>query len=65
MAGSADLSPVGNGDGQIDTAEIYVYTSAMVREAARKTFGLLQNPAYSSAGSSVLMSAGAQAREGN
>jgi len=65
MAGSADLSPVGNGDGQIDSAEIYVYTSAMVREAARKTFGLLQNPAYSSAGSSVLMSAGAQAREGN
>jgi hypothetical protein len=65
MAGSADLSPVGNGDGQIDSAEIYVYTSAMVREAARKTFGLLQNPAYSSAGSSVLLSAGAQAREGN
>lgn len=65
MAGSADLSPVGNGDGQIDAAEIYVYTSAMVRLAARKTFGLLQNPAYSSAGSSVLMSAGAQAREGN
>jgi hypothetical protein len=65
MAGSADLSPVGNGDGQIDSAEIYVYTSAMVRLAARKTFGLLQNPSYSSAGSSVLMSAGAQAREGN
>ncbi|MFZ2017666.1 MAG: caspase family protein, partial [Methyloceanibacter sp.] len=65
MAGSADLSPVGNGDGQIDSAEIYVYTSAMVREAARKTFGLLQNPAYSSAGSSVLMSAGTQAREAN
>jgi hypothetical protein len=65
MAGSADLSPVGNGDGQIDSAEIYVYTAAMVRLAARKTFGLLQNPTYSSAGSSVLMSAGAQAREGN
>ena len=65
MAGSADLSPVGNRDGQIDSAEIYVYTSAMVRLAARKTFGLLQNPTYSSSGSSVLMSAGAQAREGN
>jgi hypothetical protein len=65
MAGSADLSPVGNGDGQIDSAEIYVYTSTMVRLAARKTFGLLQNPAYSSAGSSVLMSAGSQTRAAN
>jgi hypothetical protein len=65
MAGSADLPPVGNADGQIDSAEIYVYTSAMVRLAARKTFGLLQNPAYSSAGSTSLMSAGTQAREAN
>jgi hypothetical protein len=65
MAGSADLPPVGNGDGQIDSAEIYVYTSAMVRLAARKTFGLLQNPAYSSSGSSTLTSAGTQAREAN
>jgi hypothetical protein len=65
MAGSADLSPVGNNDGQIDSAEIYAYTSAMVRLAARKTFGLLQNPAYSGAGSRALMSAGTQVREAN
>jgi hypothetical protein len=58
LAGSADLSPVGNGDGKLDNAEIYVYTAAMVRLAARKTFGLLQNPLYSSAATAVLTSAG-------
>jgi len=58
LAGSADLAPVGNGDGQLDSAEIYVFTAAMVQLAARKTFGLLQNPVYSSAAPSVLTSAG-------
>jgi caspase domain-containing protein len=58
LAGSADLRPIGNGDGQLDSAEIYVFTAAMVQLAARKTFGLLQNPVYSSAAPSVLTSAG-------
>lgn len=49
LAGHADRAPSGNGDGTLDSAEIYVYTAAMVRLAARKTFGLLQNPVYSSA----------------
>ncbi len=65
MAGSADLSPVGNGDGQIDDAEIYAYTAALVRLAARKTFGLLQNPAYSSGGAGVVTSSGPAARAAN
>jgi uncharacterized caspase-like protein len=58
LAGSADLRPIGNGDGSLDSAEIYAYTAAMVETAARKTFGLLQNPVYSSAATPVLTSAG-------
>ena len=54
LSGSADLPPAGNGDGKLDSAEIYIYTAAMVRLAARKTFGLLQNPVYSSASSPVI-----------
>jgi hypothetical protein len=57
LAGGADLVPIGNGDGKLDTAEIYVYTAAFVGLAARKTFGLLQSPIYSSAATSVLTSA--------
>jgi hypothetical protein len=57
LAGAADLAPVGNGDGKLDSAEIYVYTAAFVDLAARKTFGLLQQPIYSSAATSVLTSA--------
>ena len=53
----ADLAPVGNGDGKLDSAEIYVFTAALVDLAARKTFGLLQHPVYSSAATSVLTSA--------
>jgi len=54
LAGSADLYPVGNGDGMVDSAEAYAYMAAMVRLSARKTFGLLQQPVYSSAAASVL-----------
>jgi hypothetical protein len=57
LAGSADLAPIGNGDGKLDTAEIYVYTAAFVDLGARKTFGVLQHPIYSSASTSVLTSA--------
>jgi len=57
LAGLADLAPIGNGDGKVDTAELYVYTAAFVDLAARKTFGLLQHPIYSSGATSVLASA--------
>jgi hypothetical protein len=65
LAGSADLAPIGNGDGKIDSAEIYVYTAAMVQLAARKTFGLLQNPAYSSAETAIVSNAGTVAAKAN
>ena len=57
LAGNADLPPIGNGDGELDSAEIYAFTAAYVDLAARKTFGLLQHPVYSSATTSVLASA--------
>jgi hypothetical protein len=57
LAGGADLPPIGNGDGKLDTAELYVFAAAFVDLAARKTFGLLQHPVYSSAAASVLTSA--------
>jgi uncharacterized caspase-like protein len=57
LSGNADLPPVGNGDGALDSAEIYAYTAAFVDLAARKTFGVLQHPIYSGAASNVLISA--------
>jgi len=57
LAGSADRPPIGNGDGELDSAEIYVFTAAMVDLAARKTYGLMQHPVYSGAATSVLTSA--------
>ena len=65
LAGAADLYPVGNGDGMVDSAEIYVYTAAMVRLSARKTFGLLQEPVYSSAATPMLSASGAVAAKPN
>ena len=47
LAGEADSAPVGNGDKQIDTVELFVYASDMVRTAARKSFGLEQKPLLS------------------
>jgi hypothetical protein len=57
LAGGADRPPVGNGDGALDSAEIYAFTAAFVDLAARKTFGVLQRPVYSGAGANVLTSA--------
>jgi hypothetical protein len=65
LAGNADLAPVGNGDGRLDTAEIYAYAAAFVELAARKSFGLLQRPIYSGAGANVLTSARAGAAASN
>ena len=49
---------MGDGDGMVDSAESYVYTAAMVRLSARKTFGLLQQPVYSSLTTPVLSNPG-------
>jgi hypothetical protein len=57
LAGSADLAPIGNGDGEVDSAELYVFAATMVELAARKSYGLLQEPVYSGAATSVLTSA--------
>jgi Caspase domain len=65
LAGSADLPPIGNGDGKLDTAELYVYAATFVDLAARKSFGLLQSPVYSSAATSVLTSARSAASRAN
>jgi hypothetical protein len=56
---------VGNGDGMVDSAEIYAYTATMVRLSARKTFGLLQEPVYSSAATPVLLNSAAVAAKPN
>lgn len=50
LAGRADLAPIGNGDGKVDTVELYAYTSHMVRLVAGKSFGLLQRPMASRSG---------------
>jgi hypothetical protein len=47
LAGEADVSPIGNDDKQIDTVELFVYASDMVRTTARKSFGLEQKPLLS------------------
>ncbi len=47
FAGKADQAPIGNDDKRIDTVELYVYTADMVRQAARKSFGLEQKPLLS------------------
>jgi Caspase domain len=58
LAGNADLAPIGNGDGKLDSSELYVFTADMVQLAARKTYGLLQNPVYSSASAAVVSAGG-------
>ena len=57
LAGAADLAPIGNGDGTVDSAEIYAFTGAFVDLAARKTYGVFQRPVYSGAATLVLTSA--------
>ncbi len=54
LAGKADRKPIGNQDGKIDVVELYVHTANMVRLAARKSFGLLQNPTLAQTGNMVI-----------
>jgi hypothetical protein len=65
LAGDADLPPIGNGNGTLDTAEIYAFTAAFVDLAARKTYGVLQRPIYSGAATNVLTSATAAPARSN
>jgi Caspase domain len=57
LAGGADLPPGGNGDGALDSVEIYVFTASLVDLSARKTYGVLQHPIYSGTTPNVLVSA--------
>ena len=47
LAGKADETRIGNGDNQIDTVELFVYTADQVRVSARKSFGMEQKPLLS------------------
>jgi hypothetical protein len=47
MAGQSDVPATGNADRRIDMVELHVYTSHMVRMAARKSFGMEQKPLMS------------------
>lgn len=50
LAGKADAAPIGNVDNRIDAVELFVYTSDLVRTAARKSFGVEQKPLLSEIG---------------
>ncbi|MEC9368483.1 MAG: caspase family protein [Pseudomonadota bacterium] len=54
LAGRADLAPIGNADNAVDAVELYAYTAHMVRLAARKSFGLLQQPVTQNGGNPQL-----------
>lgn len=44
LSGHADQGPLGNGDRQIDSVELYAYAANKVRLAASKSFGVQQKP---------------------
>lgn len=62
LAGSADLAPIGNGDGRIDTVELYAFTAHMVRLSAKKSYGLLQKPLLSRTGNGRISTVQVEAR---
>ncbi len=47
LAGAADAPPIGNGDGRIDTVELFVYTGNNVLAAAQGSLGMEQKPTMS------------------
>ena len=57
LSGRADLVPIGNVDGKVDSVELFVYSAERVQLAARKSFGVLQNPAFSG-GAPMILSGG-------
>ena len=54
LSGAADRTPLGDDDGEVDSAETFAYSAVMVELAARKSFGLMQNPVYSGTVAPVL-----------
>lgn len=62
LAGRADLKPIGNNDGDIDTIELYAYAAHMVGLSARKSYGLLQKPVISHSGNQRISTVQAQVR---
>ena len=58
LSGAADRSPLGNGDGEVDSVETFAYSAVMVELAARKSFGLMQNPVYSGTAAPVVAGKG-------
>ncbi len=54
LGGAADVAPVGNGDGGIDTSELFVYAANRTGYVARKSYGLLQRPWLVQGGAQVL-----------
>ncbi len=47
LSGRADIAPLGNADREVDLAELYAYTAQFTRRAAMRSYGLLQQPAFS------------------
>lgn len=47
LSGHADLAPIGNNDGSLDTVEAFAFAAARTSFAARKLTGLLQRPMIS------------------
>ncbi len=47
LSGHADLAPIGNGDGTVDSAEAFVYAAQRTGFSARKLSGVLQRPLLS------------------
>ena len=65
MSGRADLAPIGNVDGKIDSVELFVYSADRVQLAARKSFGVLQNPAFSGGAPMILSGGGSLTANAN
>ena len=60
MSGQADLAPIGNGDGTVDTAEAFVHAAERTSYVARKVYGVLQRPTMSQGRPNALVRLGAQ-----
>ncbi|MEQ1611959.1 MAG: hypothetical protein ABL904_04345, partial [Hyphomicrobiaceae bacterium] len=47
LSGHADVAPLGNGDGVVDSAEAFVFAASRTAIVARKLSGVLQRPTLS------------------
>lgn len=62
ISGHADVAPVGNGDGVVDTAEAFVHAAERTSFVARKLVGLLQKPSISQGRAQPIAQLGAVSR---